>query len=306
MPGTTITELATMLGTTTQHLRDVVQRTLTRLPRQQYYVFRITGAQQASLPPRTQPRMIVAFATPDDALSFAQRNGYGSTAQLRSLNAADLIGHMLADTMIGSVLFLHENGDTQRPGFGPGLKISRTEMVEHVQSTASLVQGQAAPEHDVGAPTTTLEEHIMSDQIMPEQPERTFDPQPASDPLELTAAHYDALQFGINFTRRAEFRAALAQAVEHIVATYEPPAGSLDRGPRSIFATTAVELWLKEHGFPHVQQRRWIDVSGEPGWGGAVELCELDGGTENHLLIQLLIHIDESGRQYIKQVNVTA
>lgn len=305
MPGTTITELAAMLGTTPQHLRDVVQHTLARLPRRQYYVFRITGAQQTSIPTRTQPRMIAAFATPDDALSFAQRNGYGSNAQLRSLSAADLVGHMLSDTMIGSVLFLHENGDAQRPGFGPGLKISRAELVAHVQSAASRVQGQAGPEHDSGAPSTALEEEFMSDPILSEQP-GTPEPQPAPDSFELTAAHYDALQFGINFTRRAEFRAALAQAVEHIVATYEPPAGSLDQGPRSIFATTAVELWLKEHGFPHVQQRRWIDVSNEPGWGGAVELCELDGGTENHLLIQLLIHIDESGRQYIKQVNVTA
>lgn len=305
MPGTTITELATTLGTTPQHLRDVVKRTLARLPRRQYYVFRITSSQQASAPVRTQPRMIPAFPTPDDALSFAQRNGYGSNAQLRSLSAADLIGNMLSDAMIGSVLFLHEHSGTERSGFGPGLKINRTELIENLQSTASLVQEQATPEHDSDARSTSAETHMMSDQIMPEQPERTPEV-PAADPLELTAAHYDALQFGVNYTRRAEFRVALAQAVEHIVATYEPPVGSLDHGPRSIFATTAVEQWLKEHGFPHVQQRRWIDVSDQPGWGGAVELCELDGGTENHLLIQLLIHMDESGRQYIKQVNVTA
>ena len=139
--------------------------------------------------------------------------------------------------------------------------------------------------------------------------------EPSNDPIhqsqsyptaELTAHHYDALQFGVNFTRRAEFRVALAQAVEHVVETYEPPAGSIDTGPRSIFATSAVEAWLKEHGFPHAYQRRWIDVAGDPAWGGAVELCEIDGGTANRLLIQLAIHEDANGRQFIKRVNVTA
>lgn len=294
MPGSTILELATTLGTTPERLRDVVKRTLARVPRQQYYVFRITSAQQASSSTRDQPRMIAAFPTPDDALSFAQRNGYGSNAQLRALSAADLIGRMLAEATIGSILFVVENGGSARPGFGPGIKINRSDLLAYLQGdqpgSAELPdQPSAAVElPDADADQPAFEEHVPLDQI------------------ELSAAQYDALQFGINFTRRAEFRVALAQAVEQIVATYEPPAGSLDCGPRSIFATTAVELWLKEHGFPHVQQRRWIAVADDPAWGGAVELCELDGGTENRLLIQLLIHLDESGRQYIKQVNVTA
>lgn len=129
-------------------------------------------------------------------------------------------------------------------------------------------------------------------------------PQPAA-PQTLSAKQYDALQFGVQFRDRAEFRVALTEAIENVVATYEPPAGSIDRGPRSIFAATAVEAWLREHGFPHAHQRRWIDVAGAPEWGGADELIEIDGGTVRGLLIQLLIHTDDSGRQYIKQVNVT-
>jgi hypothetical protein len=236
---------------------------------------------------RSEPRMIAAFPTPDDALGFAQRNGYGSNAQLRAISAADLIGRMLSDATIGSVLFLAESGATERPGFGPGLKIHRAELLDHleVEQTIAAAAPAAAPP---SAPQLPEEEYAID------------------MPPELSAAQYDALQFGVNFTRRAEFRVALAQAVEQIVATYEPPVGSLDRGPRSIFATTAVELWLKEHGFPHVHQRRWIDVADDPTWGGAVELCELDAGAANRLLIQLLIHLDETGRQYIKTVLVTA
>jgi hypothetical protein len=47
-------------------------------------------------------------------------------------------------------------------------------------------------------------------------------------------------------------------------------------------------------------------VEDDPRWGGAVEVCEFDAGSQNHLLVQLVIHADDTGRQYIKWVNVTA
>lgn len=259
------TDLAAKLGTTPERLRLLVQETLKRLPRQQYYVFRITGSQGA--PPRSdRPRMIAAFPTPDDALAFAQRNGYGSNAQLRPVAATDLIVRMLTDEGIESILFLRGGAAEDVKGFGPGLKLRRDKLLEQLQNR-------------MAAPVTA--------------------------PPDLTAKHYDSLQFGVDFTDRAAFRAALAQAVEQIVATYEPPAGSIDTGPRSIYAATAVEEWLKQHGFPHTHQRRWVNVAGDPRWNGAVELCEIDGGTANHLVVQLVIHEDEAGRQFIKWVNVT-
>ncbi len=67
---------------------------------------------------------------------------------------------------------------------------------------------------------------------------------------ELSAAAYDRLQFGVDFARRGAFRAALAEAVEAVVAGYVPPPGSLDEGPRSIYATTVVEEWLRAPVFP--------------------------------------------------------
>lgn len=122
---------------------------------------------------------------------------------------------------------------------------------------------------------------------------------------ELTAAAYDRLQFGVDFSRRGAFRAALAEAVEVVVAGYVPPPGSLDQGPRSIYATTVVEEWLRAHGFPKADQRRWISVAGQPEWQGAEELCEIDCGTEARLFVQLLIFGDGE-RQSIGPVVVTS
>lgn len=269
MSATTPAELAATLNTTTERLKDVVRRTIARIPRSRYYVFRITNPQSAAERSPDRPRMIAAFPSPDAALAFAQRNGYGSNAQLRPLATADLVLRLLAEPSISTILFLDEPiGDVEK-GFGPGLKIKRDKLLEQLTPADESARPQSAPQ------------------------------------IELSAAAYDALQFGVNFKRRAEFRVALTEVIEQVVATYEPPPGSLDSRPRSIFATGAVEQWLRERGFPHAHQRRWIDVADDPRWSGAVELCEIDAGTENHLLIQLAIHTDESGRQYIKRVNVT-
>lgn len=276
MPTPSIGELAATLRTTPERLRSVVQQTLGRLGRRRYYVYRVTGDQPARTPPSDQPRTIVAFPTPDDALAFAQRNGYGSKAQLRAVSAAELIVKMLSDASIGTLLFAESHDNEGARGWGPGTRLSRAELVRELQSA------EPAPEQ----PAPLAEQPATAD--------------------ELTAEHYDALQFGVNFTRRAEFRVALALAVEHVVEDYRPPEGGVEAGPRSIYATAAVEAWLRGNGFPHAFQRRWIDVAGDPDWNGAVELCEIDGGTQNRLLVQLAIHEDADGRQFIKRVLVTA
>lgn len=122
---------------------------------------------------------------------------------------------------------------------------------------------------------------------------------------ELSAQAYNALQFGTDFSRRGEFRVALARAIEAVIEQYVPPLGSLDSGERSVFSTSAVEEWLQTHGFPQATQRRWIDISEWPEWGGAEELYEISCGTELSLLVQLPIHRAGS-RQYIGQVVVTS
>jgi hypothetical protein len=265
MPTRSIPELAAALATTPDRLRQVVRDTLRRIPRRRYYVFRITGGQAAQRPPDAPPRLIAAFPSPDDALTFAQRNGYGSNAQLRPLDTAELLLLLLSDAGLGMLLFVRESGGEPQQGFGPALRITRDELIEHLRA----------------------------------------DPAPAAT-NRLAAEHYDDMRFGVDFKDRAAFRVALAEAIEQVVATYEPPPGSIDRGPRSIFAASAVEAWLRSNGFPHAHQRRWIDVSDAPEYGGALELCEIDGGTRNRLTIQLLIDNDPHGRQYIRQINVTS
>lgn len=273
-------DLAASLGTTPTRLRAVIRRALEHVPHERYYVFRVTGGGTGAATPGKAPRTIAAFPSPDDALAFAQRNGFGSRAQLRAVFAADLLLRMLDDDAIGAIFFARGHAEDAARGFGPGLKLTRDALLAELGGGAP-----AAPEQDSA----------------PEAAEIA-----AVAPTELTAAHYDALQFGVNFERRARFRVALAEAVEAVVASYAPPPGAVDSGPRSIFATAAVESWLKQHGFPHAFQRRWIDVADDPRFGGAVELCEIDAGTINRLLVQLVIHQDDAGRQYIKWVNVTA
>lgn len=284
-------ELAAHLGTTPARLREVIRQTISRLPRARFYVFRVTGRSGAAPSEERRVRMIPAFPSPDDALQFAQRNNYGSSAQIRAISAADLLLRMCSDPSIGSVLFIRESPAPGQQGFGPGLKVERDRFLVQFDAPldpADQIAGLESPSEAAELPSDL--------DASPTEQVAGFD---------LTAKGYDALQFGVDFTDRAEFRVALTQAIEEVVESYRPPQGGLDSGPRSIYATSAVEEWLKTHGFPHAFQRRWIDVAGDPAWGGAAELCEIDAGTSNHLLIQLLIHVDDTGRQYIGRVNVT-
>jgi hypothetical protein len=287
MPESSLTDLAATLGITPAHLQQTLESTARRLPYNSYYVYRIAPGQRRSSPAPDKPRTIVAFPTADDALAFAQRNGQGTNVRLRVLNSTDLLTRMLADATIGAVLFLESGGHTGR-GFGPGVTINRTEILDALDH----------PQHEAQPGTPAMSDATHGEATMMETEQRNTPP--------LTAKQYDTFRFGVDFVDRAEFRVALTEAVEEIVATYQPPPGSIDSGPRSIFAISAVEEWLKTHGFPHAFQRRWIDVADDPRWGDAIELCEIDGGTRSNLLIQLVIHVDESGRQYIKRVNVTA
>jgi hypothetical protein len=253
-------ELARTLHTTPSRLRDLLGHTLRQLPQQTYYVFRTAHAAY-------QPRTVAAFASPDDALVFAQRNGYGPGVQLRAVSVEELVVQMLSDATIGTVIFQRSPADGETAMSQAGLTVHRRTLLAALDSSA--------------APLT-------------------------DEPVDLSAKAYDRLQFGVDFAQRAAFRVALTEAVEQIITDYRPPSGSLDEGPRSIFAASVVEQWLREHGFPHAYQRRWVSVGDDPSWGGAVEVCEVDAGSANRLLIQLVIHADDTGRQYIKWVNVTA
>ena len=261
MPQTGLEDLGHTLGVPAERVAEVIERTCAPMSQEQYYVFKSGSRGHAAAPHPRQPRTIVAFPNPDDALAFAQRNGYAVSPRLRLIGSRDLIALLLRDPDVGLILFVESTGDHPR-GLPRGIRITRQSLL---------------------------------DQIAMDHPK----------PMELTARAYDALQFGIDFSKRGAFRAALTEAVEAVVASYVPPPGSLDRGPRSVYATGAVEAWLRNNGFPRAAQRRWIDVAGQPNWAGAEELYEIDCGTEQRLFVQLLIYSADD-RQYIGRVVVTS
>lgn len=262
MPSSSLDDLARQLNVPPERVTRLIDQTCSSLPQQTYYVFRTVGE-----PPDgntgNRARTIAAFPTPDDALSFAQRNGYAVSPQIRAVSTRDLLVLLLRDNGVKTVLFLRSLGaDPSVRGFPAGTTVHRQQMVA---------------------------------QLALDEP----------SPLELTAKAFDTLQFGVDFGRRGVFRTALTEAIEGIVSGYVPPEGSLDHGPRSVYATGVVEGWLRDHGFPHARQRRWISVANEPGWDGADELYEIDCGTQQRLFVQLLIH-NQDDRQYIGRVVVTS
>ncbi len=253
------TDLAQSLNTTPSRLQTLLDQVVRTLPQTTYYIFRTAHAAH-------QPRTVAAFASPDDALTFAQRSGYGPGVQLRPVEAGELLLQMLEEPTIGTVIF-------ERSPAGEDEISAHTSVAVHRRMLLAELDNEPALATDM--------------------------------PVELSAKAYDRLQFGIDFAKRAAFRVALTEVVDEVIDSYQPPQGSLDEGPRSIFAASVVEQWLREHGFPHAYQRRWVSVEDDPRWGGAVEVCEFDAGSQNHLLVQLVIHAEDTGRQYIKWVNVT-
>ncbi len=263
MPSTIVDDLARQLNVSSERVVQLIDQTSASLPEQTYYVFRTTGEQAKTGARSDQARTIAAFPTPDDALSFSQRNGYAVSPQIRPVSSRDLLQLLLRDPSIKAVRFLRSvSSDKTTRGFPPGLTIERKQFLDQLASNVL-------------------------------------------NPIDLTAKAFDALRFGVDFGRRGAFRAALTEALEEIVAAYVPPEGSLDTGPRSVYATAVVELWLRQHGFPHAHQRRWVQIADELGWHGADELYEIDCGTRQRLLVQLLIH-NKDERQYIGRVIVTS
>lgn len=277
-----LADLAATFKVTPVQLEAVLTELARRAPASVYYVFRVTRRDRGHAPAVRKPRTVVAFPTADDAMAWAQRSGQSAHARLRAIAPMTLLSYLLADPTIMAIRFLHHSAEA-RPN-GPAIEIQRDDLVRAIEQVRSVAPESPPPAVADG------DESVAR----------------AAESLVLTAERYDALQFGIDFVARAQFRVALATAIEQVVAAYQPPPGSVDAGPRSIFATTAVEEWLRAHGFPRARQRRWIDITDDERWIHGVELCEIDAGTQNHLLIQLIISVDETGRQYIRDVRVTA
>jgi hypothetical protein len=288
----TLADLAATLGTTTARLESILAAAAARVPRASYYVFRVPRRDQPdeSIAATRRTRTVVAFPSADDALAWAQRMRQGEQARVRSIATSELLGRMLADSAIGAARFRQGGADGR---LRPYIEISRDELLRAIDQPDQSIAAEEQVTAESPADTSDRDESSRDGEDR------------ARESAPLTAERYDGFQFGVDFGDRARFRVALAEAIERVVVTYEPPPGSVDQGPRSIYAASAVEQWLRENGFPRARQRRWIDIADDPRWGNAVELCEIDAGTDNHLLVQLLIDVDARGRQYIRDVLVS-
>jgi hypothetical protein len=94
-----------------------------------FYIFRSEpgGAGQASESKRT--RRVVAFATADEALAFAQYNNMHATPRLSCMSVAQLLAVMVQHDDIDMIIFADEAPERAKRGHLPvGLRLER-EMV---------------------------------------------------------------------------------------------------------------------------------------------------------------------------------
>lgn len=82
-------------------------------------------------------RTLVAFASPDTALAFAQRNqlsGASNQPRLRRLALVQLLGAVLGEPAIGALLLVREGDDLPAPGRMPaGVHITREEILARLR-----------------------------------------------------------------------------------------------------------------------------------------------------------------------------
>lgn len=105
------------------------------LGRTQHAVFRV-GAGTASAPgATTRVRTLVAFATPDAALAFAQYNSLGQ-ARTRTLATGPLLLAALRDTRITALLLAADELPTTRGALPVGIHLARAELVRRLQIAA--------------------------------------------------------------------------------------------------------------------------------------------------------------------------
>jgi hypothetical protein len=101
-----------------------------------FYVFWNTGAGDAGAGAR-RPRTLLAFATPDAALVFAQRNALliGPTGgRLRRISLARLLLAVVREPAIIALVLIHDSDSPPPPGQIPqGLRIERADLLARLQ-----------------------------------------------------------------------------------------------------------------------------------------------------------------------------
>jgi hypothetical protein len=113
-----------------------------RLGGNPFYVFRASGGAGGTASGRS--RQVVAFATADAALSFAQCNAPGKSARVRALSVEQLLTILLQEPRIAALLFVVDGDAPLPPGCLPdGLRLRRDEVLRALgePGTGYQVQG---------------------------------------------------------------------------------------------------------------------------------------------------------------------
>jgi hypothetical protein len=136
---TDLTTFATTNGTSVAAARGLLNDLRGRVGAGQGYVFWAAGGGGAGGQAQRQ-RTLLAFRTPDAALSFAQRNqlGRGSDQpRLRRLSLLQLLQAVLREPAITALLLVDEAGDEQLPAgrLPPGIRIERAELLRRLHET---------------------------------------------------------------------------------------------------------------------------------------------------------------------------
>ena len=102
------------------------------------YIFRSASysgdspAGQASTP-TARPRVLVAFASADAALSFAQASGLGASPRLVAMGLGQLLTALIQRPMISALLVAADGDGAPHAGLPAGLRIERTALLDQLQ-----------------------------------------------------------------------------------------------------------------------------------------------------------------------------
>jgi hypothetical protein len=102
-----------------------------QFPNEQFYVFQTGGGGVGGSGER-KPRTLIAFATPDAALLFAQRNGLlvdGTLPRLRPLTLPRLLLAMAREQAIQALLLVRDEGEPVAGQMPDGVTIERSSIL---------------------------------------------------------------------------------------------------------------------------------------------------------------------------------
>jgi len=139
-----IAEFATAHTTSITAVQGLIEWVRVEAGALQFYIFWTSGRGAGSGRDAGRTRTLLAFRTPDAALTFAQRNGLASAGErprLRHLTLLQLCHAMLQEPAIAALIVAAE--DEEQPvaagQIPPGMRLERAELVRRLRETGETV-----------------------------------------------------------------------------------------------------------------------------------------------------------------------